>query len=297
MNTLPKIIAVVGPTASGKTALGLMLAKKFNGEIVNADSRQVYRGMDIATAKPDKNELASIRHHLIDIAEPDDEFTLANFKEEALEAIDDILARNKLPIIVGGTGLYVKAIIDNLDIPAVAPDRNLRSELGNKKLGELAVMLAELDPACAEKIDMKNPRRVMRALEIALSNGKLSLAGEKKLPARYDVLQIGLKINREELYQRISARINAQLESGLLAEVQFLSKKYAWDLPSMSGIGYKQLGYFLRNEISLPEAVELIKRDTRRYAKRQLTWYKKDPRVNWIADEKQAEKLVSEFVS
>lgn len=301
MNKLPKIIAIVGPTASGKTSFSLSLAKKFNGEIINADSRQVYKEMNIGTAKPTKDKkkkdyfVAGVRHHLIDIILPDQEFTLAHYKEKAFIAIDDILKRGKMPIVVGGTGLYVKAIVENYDIPAVAPDLILREKLNKKSLTELVKMLKRNNPELAERIDLKNPRRVMRALEVILS-GAGAIAKEKKMPARYQALQLGLDLPREELYGRINERVDEQIKSGLLVEVKKLSKNYSWTLPAMSGIGYKQLGYFLRNELTLSEAIEMIKRDTRRYAKRQMTWFKKEKNIKWIKNEPEAENLIKRFV-
>jgi len=292
---LPKIIAIVGPTASGKTELALRLAEKYSGEIVNADSRQVYRGMDIGTAKPAKDEMKRAPHHLFDIVNPGEEFTLAHYKKIAFETIDDIIKRGKLPVVVGGTGLYVWAIVDNPDIPAVEPDLALRQKLSEISPPELAEMLKTKDPVLAEKTDLKNPRRVIRALEIVLAGGESPFKNKNKLPPRYDVLQIGLTVPREELNARINARVDGQIKRGLAAEVAGLAKKYSWSLPAMSGIGYKQLGYYLRGEMPLAEAIELVKRDTRRYAKRQMTWFKRDQRINWIEQISEAEELVEKF--
>lgn len=301
MNKLPKIIVLVGPTASGKTAMSLKLAKKYGGEIVNADSRQVYRKMDIGTAKAKKDNgvefySQGIRHHLINIANPDEEFTLAEYKKLAFETIDDIISQGKLPIIVGGTGLYVWAVVDNLDIPAVAPNTRLRGELEKKSANELVRMLEEKDPDTANRIDLKNPRRVIRALEIVLSLKKDGTFEQKKLLPKYEALQIGLNVNRESLTERINERVDQQIRDGLVEEVKKLAEKYSWKLPSMSGIGYKQIGYYLRGEISLPEAVEMIKRDTRRYAKRQMTWFRREKRINWIDALPEAENLIEEFI-
>lgn len=299
---LPKIIAVVGPTASGKTNLGIELAKKFNGEIINADSRQVYCGMNIATAKEMAEDerggyfVQGIPHHLIDIVNPDEEFTLAHYKKIAFETIDEILSRGKLPIVVGGTGLYVRAIVDNPDIPAVAPNLELRAELEKKSISELAELLIKLDPKTAEKIDMKNPRRMIRAIEVASVTGGSFLAQQTKSAPRYDALQIGLDVPREKLYEHINARVDEQMRRGMLEETKKLAEKYSWDLPSMSGIGYKQLGYFLRGEISLSEAIEMIKHDTRQYAKRQMTWFKNDNRIDWVKSEEEAKRLASKFI-
>jgi len=301
MNKLPKVIAIVGQTASGKTSLSLRLAKKYNGEIINADSRQVYQGMNIGTAKPVKDKkrknyyVAGIRHYLLDIVNPSQEFTLADYKKLAYKAIEDILKRGKMPIIVGGTGLYIKSIVDNYDIPAIAPDLILREKLNKKSLPELVKILKKHSPESAKIIDLENPRRVMRALEIILS-GAGSVAQGKKLPVIYSVLQLGIDLPREELYRRINERVDEQVKSGLLLEVKKLSKKYSWSLPAMSGIGYKQVGYYLRHELTFSEAVEMIKRDTRRYAKRQMTWFKKEKNIKWITNEYEAEKIVDKFI-
>lgn len=294
---LPKIIVILGPTASGKTDLGLLLAKKFNGEIVSADSRQVYKKMNIGTAKPkadfglqttdygpDIYMVGGVPHHLMDIIDPGESFSLADYKERAMGAIKDILSRKKLPIIVGGTGLYIRAIVDNLDIPKVAPSKKLRNELAKKKLPELVAMLLKIDPATAKKIDLKNPRRVLRALEVFILSGESFLTQSTKSKPVFDVMEIGINLPREELSARIDARVDKQMEEGLLEETKKLAKKYNWDLPSMSGIGYKQMGFYLRGEATLDEAVAILKRDTRRYAKRQMTWFRNDKKIKWITN-------------
>ena len=303
VSKLPKILVILGPTASGKTDLSLALAKKFDGEVVNADSRQVYQEMDIGTAKPagewggGQYMVAGVAHHLMDIVSPDTEFTLANFKERAQLAVADILERGKLPIVVGGTGLYIWSLVDNLEIPSVAPDIKLRAQLEEKSLEELVEMLKKIDPESAEIIDIQNSRRVLRALEVAFATGESFVGQQKKGRPFYNVLQIGVSWPRAVLYDRINDRVDQQIASGLLDETIDLAKKYSWSLPSMSGIGYRQLGYFLRGEMSLSEVVEILKRDTRRYAKRQETWFKRDKRICWIdgADQARAEKLINKF--
>lgn len=288
---LPKIIVILGPTASGKTDMALRLAKKFDGEIVSADSRQIYKKMNIGTAKPegewvkDAYVVDGIPHHLMDVIDPGESFSLADYKALATASINDILSRKKLPIIVGGTGLYIRALVDNLDIPKIEPNKELRKQLARKKLPELAAMLVKMDPAMAKKIDLQNPRRVLRALEVFILSGESFLAQSTKSNPIYDVLEIGIDLPREELFARIDARVDKQIEDGLVEETKKLAKKYSWDLPSMSGIGYKQIGFYLRGEAALDEAIRLLKRDTRRYAKRQMTWFRSDKKIKWITNE------------
>lgn len=306
---LPKIVVILGPTACGKTDLAINLAKKFNGEVISADSRQIFKKMSIGTAKPEGEwrELggekvylvAGVPHHVMDIVDPGREFSLSDYKKAAGQAIARVLSRGRLPIVAGGTGLYIWALVDNLDMPRVAPNKRLRRELEAKALPELVGLLRQLDSETAEKIDLKNPRRVVRALEVAIMSGE-SFAQQKKLAAPlYQTLQIGLVCPREELYDRIEHRIDGQLAAGMVKEVQALKKqKYSWSLSSLTSFGYKQLGAYLRGELGLAEAVEEFKRDTRRYAKRQLTWFKRDKRIKWIErnDVRTAEKLVREFL-
>lgn len=263
--------------------------------------------MDIATAKPKRDPgkqkngeyiFQGSIHHLMDFVKPSDRFTLSDFKEKANLAIADIFSRGKLPIVVGGTGLYIWSLVDNLDIPKVEPNTKLRKGFDNKSLDELVKLLNNIDPDTVKKIDIKNRRRVLRALEVAISSGESFISQTTKSKPLYNSLQIGLKCNREKLYEAINGRIDQQLKDGLLDETKKLSEKYPWSLPSMSSIGYKQIGNFLRGENSLDEAVELFKRDTRRYAKRQETWFKRDKRIVWIDpdDSIGAQKLVTKFL-
>ena len=282
------------------------MAKKFNGEIVSADSRQVYKKMDIGTAKPsgkwEKTKeiyiVDGIPHHLMDIVDPGKDFSLAGYKAMARRAIKGILSRNKLPIVVGGTGLYIQALVDNLDIPKTPPDKRLREELEKKKLSELVAMLEKIDPDTAVKIDLKNPRRVLRALEVVMLSGKSFFKQQTKSKPIYQVLQIGIDLPRAELYDRINARVDRQIEEGLVEETRKLASKYRWSLPSMSGIGYRQIGCYLRGEATLNEAIDILKRDTRRYAKRQMIWFKRDKKIAWIKNTNlaSAEKQVKEFL-
>jgi tRNA dimethylallyltransferase len=313
MASLPKIIAIVGPTSSGKTRLGLLLAKKFNGEIISADSRQVYKKMTIGTAKPigewrrvgddDAYVVEGIPHYVMDITDPGHQMSLAEYKELALGHINDILERGKLPIVVGGTGLYIQAIVDNLDPPKIPPNKVLRRSFEKRTLEDLLLWLKKLDPESYAAVDVHNPRRVIRALEVAILSGE-SFAKQRKLAdPHYDVLQIGLKREADDLAARIDQAADQQIASGLEEETKSLVKqKYGWNLPSMSSIGYKQMGDYLAGHCTKEEAVSDIKQATRKYAKRQMTWFKRDKRIEWLSgDEKtitaQAEQLVSNFIS
>ena len=305
MNELPKIIVILGPTGSGKTDMGIGIAKKFNGEVVSADSRQIYKGMDIGTAKPegklldDAYVVGGMPHYLMGIVNPDESFTLADFKQLAIARIHEILGRKKLPIIVGGTGLYIQSVVENLDMPKVVPDMQLRSDLEARSPADRIGMLKKIDPDSAARMDLNNPRRVLRALEVALTTGGSFYNQRKKGKPLFDVLEIGIRLPRPESNAGLDLRVDRQIKEGLVDEVKNLSKKYSWDLPSMSGIGYKQVGYYLRGQMGLEDAVEEIKKDTRRYAKRQMTWFKRDKKINWLdgADLQKAEELVRNFIN
>ncbi len=318
-NKLPKLIVVCGPTASGKTDLAIALAKQFNGEIINADSRQIYKQMDIATAKPvldyglrttdyktqdgevrspktEVHTVDGIPHYLLDIINPDESFTLSDYKEQTQKAIKEIIKKDKVPFLVGGTGLYIKAIVDNLEIPKVEPDLILRKELENKTLEERLKILKEIDLETYEKIDLQNPRRVVRALEVVLSTGESFLKQQKKGKPLYEVLQLGIKVDKDHLYERINKRCEKMIEAGLVQEAKRLAQKYSWELPSMSGIGYRQMRDYIEGKMTLEEAIEWLQIDTRHYAKRQMTWFRKDERILWIENEKQAQKKIEEFL-
>lgn len=306
---LPSIIVILGATASGKTKLAIELAKKYNGEIISADSRQVYKKMDIGTAKPiGKWEsycetaaymVEGVPHYLIDIVDPGEIFSVSNFKQLALERIDDILKRGKTPFIVGGTGLYIWSVVDNLILPDVAPHKKLRNGLEDKSLNELVVLLKKLDPESAKVIDLNNSRRVIRALEVNIMTGGSFIEQKQKNPPLFNALQIGLRVEREKLYERIDKRVDEQISAGLVGEVEGLIKqKYSFSLPSMNGIGYRQIGAYLNNEMDLEKAIDLVKRDTRHYARRQLTWFRRDKRIEWRAMEEKEEidNLIEDFL-
>jgi len=281
---ISNLFALVGPTAVGKTALAIELARRFDGEIVSADSRQIYRGMDIGTAKPTCEEQARAPHHLIDIVAPDEPYTLADYQAQAYAAIDGILARGKQPFLVGGTGLYVRAVVEGLRIPRVPPNEELRAQLALEDGAALYERLRALDPDAAARIDPRNVRRTIRALEVCLTTGaKFSELGRASPPS-YPVTQVGLTLPRPELYARIDARVEQMMADGLVAEVEALAaQRYDWELPSMSGLGYREIGAYLRGEVSLDEAVANIKRDTRDFVRRQYAWFRlKDERIHWF---------------
>ena len=283
---ISNLFALVGPTAVGKTALAIELARRFDGEIVSADSRQIYRGMDIGTAKPTREEQARVPHHLIDIVAPDEPYTLADYQAQAYAAIDGILARGKQPFLVGGTGLYVRAVVEGLRIPRVPPNEELRAQLALEDGPALYERLRALDPDAAARIDPRNVRRTIRALEVCLTTGaKFSELGRAS-PPPYPVTQVGLTLPRPELYARMDARVEQMMADGLVAEVEALAaQRYGWKLPSMSGLGYREIGEYLRGEVSLDEAVANIKRDTRDFVRRQYTWFRlKDEHIHWFED-------------
>jgi len=282
------LVVIVGPTAVGKTELTIQLAERLGGEIVSADSRLFYRRMDIGTAKPTPEERGRVPHHLIDVADPDETWSLTLFQRAARQAIAEIHAHGRLSILVGGTGQYVRAITEGWQVPPQKPDHRLRERLevwaeqiGNKGLHE---RLAVVDAEAAAKIDHRNLRRTIRALEVVLRTGRRFSAQRRRGEPPYEVLQIGLNRPRSELYQRIDARIEAMFAAGLVNEVRgLLEAGYAPDLPSFSAIGYRQVIDHLRGEYSLEEAVRRMKRLTRQFVRRQANWFKADdPQIHWF---------------
>ncbi|MBI5071572.1 tRNA (adenosine(37)-N6)-dimethylallyltransferase MiaA [Candidatus Falkowbacteria bacterium] len=315
MSTLPKLIVILGPTASGKTSLSLELAKKFKGEIVNADSRQIYKGMDIGTGKVvDKK---SVKHYLLDVIDPDEEFTLVDYKKKAVAAIRDILKRGKTPFLVGGTGLYIQAIVDNLEIPAVPPNKKLRAQFEKeiKKPGALAKWykkLLKIDPGAAFVVDKNNPRRIIRALEVCLATGRQFSKLREKGEPLFEVLQIGISIPRKKLYENIDRRVDQMMKDGLVTETKKLVKKFQvpsskfQELPSMSGIGYKEMGEYLGEKLKvkseklrkkiLENKIQEIKWRTHAYARRQMTWFRRDKRIKWIKNYKEAKNKIGKWL-
>lgn len=281
------LLIISGPTAVGKTNISIKLAQMLNGEIISADSMQIYREMDIGSAKITKEEMEGVVHHLIDVVSPNEEFSVADFKTLATEAIDDISSRGKLPIIVGGTGLYIDSLICNYDFTDGFKDedyRNMMYDIGNEKGNEYVHdMLKEVDPISAEKIHPNNLKRVVRALEVYKLTGKPFSSydvGNEKFNIPYNIFYYVLTMNRETLYERINKRVDIMMDQGLLEEIKNLkSKGYEANMQSMKGIGYKELLYYFDGSISLDKSIDMIKQGSRNYAKRQLTWFRKDPRV------------------
>ncbi|WP_420643600.1 tRNA (adenosine(37)-N6)-dimethylallyltransferase MiaA [Candidatus Leptofilum sp.] len=288
------LIVLLGQTAVGKTALSLKLAQELNGEIISADSRLFYRGMDIGTAKPTVTEQAQAPHHLIDLCPPDETITLGEYQRRAYQTIDFVLANGRLPILVGGTGQYVKAVVEGWGIPEVPPQPQLRDALAQLGGPKLARWLRQLDPIAAQKHDPRNVRRIIRALEVTLVTGRPISELQRKTPPPYRICQIGLTRPREELYARIDARVDQMMADGLLAELEKLRDLgYGRSLPSMSGLGYRQLWAYLDGEMSLDEAVERIKFETHRFARHQANWFRQDdPAIRWFDMESGMETAV-----
>lgn len=283
--TAPPILGVVGPTASGKTDLALALAERLPVELIVADSRQVYRGMDVGTAKPDAAARARVAHHLLDLADPDQPFTVADWVERARAVVDEVAGRGRLPMLVGGTGLYVSALVDGHDYAAQpwSPERRARlaDELETDGLEVLAARLAERAPSVAARTDLRNPRRVLRALERIEAGGSDAEPRATPYPGR--VALVGIDRPRDELYRRIDERAAALFAGGLLDEVRrLIAAGFPPTLRPMTGHGYGEAAAHLAGEWSLDRAIEVTARRTRQYAKRQLTWFRRDPRVIWI---------------
>jgi tRNA dimethylallyltransferase len=286
MAAAPPVVAIVGPTAVGKSHLSLFLAQALNGEVINADSRQVYRYMDIGTAKSTSEERSLVPHHLLDVVDPDGEFSLALYQRLAYQSIEQVLARGRLPLLVGGSGLYMWAVVEGWQVPSVPPDPALRRELEETARREgsdaLYHRLRELDPEAAGTVDRRNPRRLVRALEVCLRQGKPG--ARRKTPPPYAFRLIGLSAPRPQLHRRIDSRVEGMVEKGLVAEVEaLLQRGYSLSLPALSGVGYRQMGAYLTGETPLAEAVQQTKYHTHRIARRQYAWFRtSDPRIHWL---------------
>lgn len=287
---LRRLVAIVGPTASGKSAIALELVRELGGEIVNADSRQSYRGMEIGTAKPSAGDRRLVRHHLFDIADPSDGYSLALYRDQARATLEDIWERNTFAWLVGGTGQYIWALLENWQVPDVAPNDALRAELAafadEHGADALHARLAEVDPLAAERLDSRNVRRVIRALEVEHETGVPISTWQKKGAAEFEYLLFGIDIPREELRQRIGRRVDAMFADGLVDEVKgLLASGLAADAPAMSSIGYRQVASYLAGECWLEDAIDATKRATWLLARGQQQWFRRDdPRITWVQD-------------
>jgi tRNA dimethylallyltransferase len=298
----PPLILIVGPTAVGKTEIAIQLAERLNGEIVSADSRLFYRGMDIGTAKPTLAERARVPHHLIDVANPDETWSLAQFQQEARKVVADIHARGKLPFLVGGTGQYVRAVAQGWSPPEVKANSKMRDEIGkmNAERGKewLYDKLKLLDPEAAEKIDLRNVRRTIRALEVILTTGQKFSAQRIQVDSPYQLITTGLTRPREELYARVDERIESMFAAGFVEEVRGLLKKgYSPDLPSMSGIGYGECVSVVKGQMSEEQAKVQMRHDTRVFVRRQANWFKEgDPSIRWFVLPKNSMNEIENFL-
>lgn len=297
----PKVIVIVGPTASGKTSASINVAKKVNGEIISADSMQVYREMNIGTAKVTNEEADGIKHYLIDIVNPNEIFNVTKYKELAENAIEEILAKGKTPIIVGGTGLYVSTLINGIEFAEVGEDIEFRKQMTDlaeeKGVAYLHDELKKVDPIAADTIDMNNVRRVIRALEIFKLTGKTKtqLDIESRKEVKYDYRVYGIDTPREELYNRINVRVDKMFEEGLLEEVKNVISKYEISSTAIQGLGYKEVIEYIDGNIGYDEMVEKLKMETRRYAKRQITWFKSEKKIKWCPLNEIVDTIVNEI--
>ena len=298
----PPLILIVGPTAVGKTELAIQLAERLNGEIVSADSRLFYRGMDIGTAKPTREEQARVPHHLIDIVYPDEILSLAIFQQEAHAAIADIHTRNKIPFLVGGTGQYIRAVTEGWTPPEVEPDDQLRNELGRLKDEKGIIWLHDklhrLDPEAAAKIDARNFRRTIRALEVIMTTGRRFSEQRSQSESPYHLITIGLRRPRPELYERVDQRIDVMFASGFLDEVKgLLARGYSPSLPTMSAIGYRECIRLINGELSEEQAKTEIRRITRVFVRRQANWFKEsDPNIRWFRVEEGVVEEIESYI-
>ena len=277
-----KVIAVVGATASGKSAYAVDLAEKIGGEIISADSRLVYKGMNIGTAKPAIDEMRGIPHYMIDIVEPDINYSAGLYAKEAKKHVKDILSRGKTPVIAGGTGLYFRILLENYKLPDVEPDYKLREELSKLSFDELSHILSDLDKNALNTLERNDKKKIIRYIEIVKLTGlPLSKACGKNDDKEFDIEWIGLNFPREELYERINKRVDLMVEQGLVEETKYLLKKYGRIPNIVDTIGYKEIISYLDGELTLDEAKNKLKQNTRNYAKRQLTWFRKNENINW----------------
>ncbi|OGZ18839.1 MAG: tRNA (adenosine(37)-N6)-dimethylallyltransferase MiaA [Candidatus Nealsonbacteria bacterium RBG_13_42_11] len=291
-----KLIVVLGPTASGKSDLAVQLAKKVAGEVISADSRQVYKGMDIGTGKITKKEMKDVPHYLLDVVSPKKRFDVVRYRNLALKAMNKIFKKNKVPIICGGTGFYIQALIDGIIIPEVKPDWKLREKLEKKSIKQLFKMLKKLDPQRAKNIDRYNPRRLIRAIEIVLKSKK-PIPAFKKIPLPYPVLIIGIKKRKEELKKLIEKRLLKRLKQGMIDEIKKLHKSgVSWKRLEEFGLEYRYIALYCQKKLTYPEMIEKLQKEVEHFAKRQMNWFKKDRRIHWIKNYKEAEELIRSFL-
>jgi len=291
-----KLIVILGPTASGKTDLSIKLARKFNSEIISADSRQVYKGMDIGSGKVSRKEMGRIPHYLLDVANPKTRFSVAQYKKLALRAVKNIQKNDKIPILIGGTGFYIQSIVDGIVIPEVKPDWKLRAKLEKLTTEQMFARLKNLDPRRADFIDRHNPRRLVRALEIIIKTGSAVPTPSVNKNLKFDILQIGINKSQDELKKLIYKRLIKRLENGaMINEIKKLRKSLSWKRLEEFGLEYRFVAQYLQGKLAYQEMVSLLQKATEHYAKRQMTWFKRDKRIHWIKNYKEAEKLVKQF--
>jgi len=296
MSNKPKLIVILGPNASGKSSLAVELAKKFNGEVISADSRQVYKGMDIGTGKITRKEMQGVPHHLLDIASPKKRFTVAQYQKKANDVIKKIYKKEKIPIICGGTGFYIQSVVDGITIPEVKPDWKFRNLLEKKSTEQLFGILKDLDSKRAINIDKHNRRRLIRAIEIVVkTKKKIPLLKKEK---RFNVLAIGVKRDKLCLQKRIEQRLEKRLKQGMIKEVKQLKQSgLSWKRIEEFGLEYKFIAYYLQNKIEYNEMIKLLQKAIEHYAKRQMTWFKRNKQIYWVENKKTAEMLIEKFLN
>lgn len=291
---LTQIITILGPTASGKSSLAIALAKRFNGEIISADSRQIYRGLDIGTGKVTKKEMQGIPHYLLDIVSPKKQYTVAQFQKQAQKTIRKIIRNSNLPIICGGTGFYIDATISGIELPEVKPNQKLRKQLSKKTPAQLFHILQKLDPIRVKSIDPQNSVRLIRAIEIAQSLGQVPRLHTK---AKYNTLKIGIALSKEKLHDNIHRRLHARMRQGMLAEAKRLHRQgVSYQRMEALGLEYRYLAYHLRGKLAKGEMLQQLEIAIQQYAKRQMTWFKRDKNIRWVRNAKEAHMLTKRFL-
>ncbi len=290
-----QLIVILGQTASGKTDLSIKLAKKYNGEVISADSRQVYKGLNVGAGKITKPQMRDIRHHLLDVANPKRRFTVAQYQKLATKAVLSIQSKNKLPFLVGGTGFYIQSVVDGIVIPEVAPNWKLRKQLAKKTPAQLFLILKKLDPARAADIDAKNPARLIRAIEILKATKKPIPALKKN--HQFETLQIGIKKSPTELKRLIHQRLLKKIKGTILEVKKLHLQGLSWKRLEELGLEYRYVAQYVQGKIPLQEAINIIQKESEHFAKRQITWFGRDKRIHWVKNQKQAEALIKKFIT